>query len=242
MGYKAAITLGLLPKLLSASVVCSFSMAASEGDTCESFATSWGQTVEMFQELNPGVSCPTLTAGQSYCIIGTVTDDPVTTSTATSTTLKTTTTATTTTSSSQHEPTQPGLPSNCDKFHLVASGDQCDIIAAEYGISEAQFKDWNPSIDSNCSNLWLDYYVCVHVPGATTTTSSTPEPTSTLPQPQMPGIVSNCKTFYKVKPGDDCYSIETAAGITLAEFRSWNTQIDASCSNLWVDYYVCTGV
>ena len=103
----------------------------------------------------------------------------------------------------------------------------------------------SPSANSfllDCSNLWLDYYVCVHVPGATTTTSSTPEPTSTLPQPQMPGIVSNCKTFYKVKPGDDCYSIETAAGITLAEFRSWNTQIDASCSNLWVDYYVCTGV
>ena len=159
MGYKAAITLGLLPKLLSASVVCSFSMAASEGDTCESFATSWGQTVEMFQELNPGVSCPTLTAGQSYCIIGTVTDDPVTTNTATSTTLKTTTTATTTTSSNQHEPTQPGLPSNCDKFHLVASGDQCDIIAAEYGISEAQFKDWNPSIDSSMpSPLYIFFF------------------------------------------------------------------------------------
>ncbi|KAB8269243.1 hypothetical protein BDV30DRAFT_229943 [Aspergillus minisclerotigenes] len=232
MGYKAAIALGLLRQLLSASVVCSFSMAASEGDTCESFATSWGQTVEMFQQLNPS----------SYCIIGTVTEDPKTTSTATSTTLKTTTTATTTTSSSQYEPPQPGLPSNCDQFHLVASGDQCDTIAAEYGISEAQFKDWNPSIDSNCSNPWLDYYVCVHVPGATTTTSSSPEPTSTGPQPQMPGIVSNCKTFYKVKPGDDCYSIETAAGTTLAEFRSWNTQIDAGCSNLWVDYYVCTGV
>ncbi|KAE8143473.1 hypothetical protein BDV38DRAFT_292055 [Aspergillus pseudotamarii] len=241
MGYKAAIVLGLLPKLLSASIVCSFSMAASEGATCESFATSWGQTVEKFQALNPGVSCPTLIAGQSYCIVGTVTEDPKTTITTTSTTLKTTT-ATTTTSSSEYEPTQPGVPSNCDKFHLVTSGDQCDTIAAEYGISEAQFKAWNPNIESNCSNLWLDYYVCVHVPGATTTTSSLPEPTSTGPQPQMPGIVSNCQTFYKVKSGDDCYSIETATGITLDQFRSWNTQIDASCSNLWVDYYVCTGV
>ncbi|KJK66020.1 Lysine Motif is a small domain involved in binding peptidoglycan [Aspergillus parasiticus SU-1] len=204
MGYKAAIALGLLPQLLSASVVCSFSMAASEGDTCESFATSWGQTAEMFQELNPSVSCPILNAGQSYCIIGT------------------------------RQP-RPPLP-NMSQLSL------CDTIAAEYGISEAQFKDWNPSIDSNCSNLWLDYYVCVHVPGATTTTSSSPEPTFSGPQPQMPGIVSNCKTFYKVKHGDDCYSIETVAGITLAEFRSWNAQIDASCSNLWVDYYVCTGV
>jgi hypothetical protein len=33
-----------------------------------------------------------------------------------------------------------------------------------------------------------------------------------------------------------------AAGVTLAQFRSWNTQIDESCTNLWVDYYVCIGV
>jgi hypothetical protein len=48
----------------------------------------------------------------------------------------------------------------------------------------------------------------------------------------MPGIVSNCAKFYQVN----------AAGITLAQFRSWNTQIDESCTNLWVDYYVCIGV
>ncbi|KAL4769216.1 hypothetical protein BDW60DRAFT_195675 [Aspergillus nidulans var. acristatus] len=241
MGYKAAIVLGLFPHLLSASVVCSFSVAASKGDTCESFAASWGQTLEAFKSLNPGVSCPTLTAGRSYCVIGTITDDPKTTITTTSTTIKTTTTATTTTSSSKYEPTQPGVPSNCDKFHLVASGDQCDTIEAKYGISDAQFKAWNPSIDSSCSNLWLDYYVCVHVPGATTTSSS-PQPTPTGPQPQMPGIVSNCRAFYKVKSGDSCYTIDSAAGITLAQFRAWNTQIDATCSNLWVDYYVCIGV
>lgn len=82
-----------------------------------------------------------------------------------------------------------------------------------------------------CSNLWLDYYICVHIPGA-----------ATGPQPQMPGIVTNCKKFYKVKSGDSCYTINTAAGITLAQFRSWNKQIDATCSNLWVDYYVCTGI
>ncbi|RMZ44111.1 hypothetical protein AFCA_012912 [Aspergillus flavus] len=155
-----------------------------------------------------------------------------------------TTLATTTTSSSKHEPTQPGIPSNCDKFHLVAAGDQCDTIEAKYGITDAQFKAWNPSINSGCTNLWLDYYVCVHVPDDTTTTTTTskpPGPTDT-PEPRMPGIVSNCKKYYLVKKGDDCYSIDTAAGITLAQFRSWNTMIDAACTNLWVDYYVCIGV
>ncbi|KAE8372458.1 hypothetical protein BDV26DRAFT_274079 [Aspergillus bertholletiae] len=149
--------------------------------------------------------------------------------------------ATTLVTSSKPEPTQPGVPSNCDKFHRVVSGDQCDNIEAKYGITDAQFRAWNPSINAACSNLWLDYYVCVHVP-STTTTSEPPDPTPTNPEPQMPGIISTCKKFYLVKSGDDCYSIDTAAGITLAQFRSWNTMVDASCSNLWVDYYVCIGV
>lgn len=79
-------------------------------------------------------------------MIGTVTGGPDPTSTTT-TTLKTTTKATTTTSSSKYEPTQPGVPANCDKFHLVASGDQCDTIEAKYGITDAQFKAWNPDVD-----------------------------------------------------------------------------------------------
>lgn len=93
-----------------------------------------------------------------------------------------------------------------------------------------------------CSNLWLDYYVCVHVPGATTTTAPKPTSEPSGPTPQMPGIVSNCKTYHLIKDGDSCYSINTAAKITLAQFRSWNTQVDASCSNLWLGYYVCIGV
>ncbi|GIJ90277.1 hypothetical protein Asppvi_009231 [Aspergillus pseudoviridinutans] len=237
MGYKTAVLLGLLPQLLSASVVCNFSAAANNGDTCQSFTSAWGQTVKIFEALNPGVSCPNLTPGQSYCLLGTVSNDPAP-PTTTSTTLKTTT-STTTTSSSPYQPTQPGLVANCDKFHLVAPGDQdqCYTIEAKYGITEAQFMAWNPSIKPQCSNLWLGYYVCVHVPGATTT-----EPTPTGPEPQMPGIVSNCAKFYQVKSGDTCYTMEIAAGFGFDQFRSWNTQIDATCSNLWVDYYVCVGV
>lgn len=100
-----------------------------------------------------------------------------------------------------------------------------------------------------CSNLWLDYYVCVHTPGAaappttiTTTTSKAPEPTNSGPQPQMPGIVSNCKKFYKVKSGDGCDAIAKANNISPAQFHAYNTFVDSKCTNLWLDYYVCTGV
>ncbi|KAF7588640.1 hypothetical protein BBP40_005422 [Aspergillus hancockii] len=147
---------------------------------------------------------------------------------------------TNTTPSSQPTPTQPGIAPNCDKFHLVVLGDQCDTIEAQYHITDAQFKTWNPTLDTGCSNLWLGYYVCVHAPDGTT--STTPQPTDIPPEPQMPGIVKECKKYYKVKPGDSCYSIDTATGITLDQFRSWNTKINAACSNLWVDYYVCIGI
>ena len=80
-------------------------------------------------------------------------------------------------------------------------------------------------------------------PGATTT-SPAPEPTGepTGPTPQMPGIVDGCKSFHLIQDGDSCWSIYTDAGITFEQFRKWNTEISAACDNLWLGYYVCTGV
>jgi hypothetical protein len=58
----------------------------------------------------------------------------------------------------------------------------------------------------------------------------------------MPGIVSDCKSFYLVKEGDNCFNVDNAQGITLDQFRSWNTQIDAACDTLLLGYHVCVGV
>ncbi|KAL4904079.1 hypothetical protein BDW74DRAFT_168540 [Aspergillus multicolor] len=254
---KSAVALSLLPELLAArsipvqrSVDCTFDIAASSGDSCESFASGWGLSVDDLKSLNPGLDCDNFDDFADYCVIGDVTaDEPATSSTTTTSTTSSTTTTTqavtttastttafvtttkeaaTTTSASGDAPTetQPGLASNCDKFHKVASGDQCDTIEATYGITNEQFSSWNPYIDDKCSNLWLDYYVCVHV----------------APKPQMPDITADCKTYHKVASGEGCWAIDSEYGITLDQFRSWNPTIDASCSNLWVDYYVCVGV
>ncbi|RHZ56573.1 uncharacterized protein CDV56_100995 [Aspergillus thermomutatus] len=236
------LTAGLVPGMAAAlsrrAVECDFSTTADAGATCSSFASSWGLSVDTLQQLNPGISCPNLDTSQSYCVISTVTDDP----TSTSTTLTTTTSTTTTKTAPSNSPTMPGIADNCDGFYKVSSGDQCDTIAAKHGISVAQFKSWNTEINDDCTNLWLDYYVCVHVPGATTT-SQAPKPTDepSGPTPQMPGIVDNCKTFHLIKSGESCRSIYTDAGITFAQFRAWNTQVDAACTNLWLGYYVCLG-
>ncbi|KAJ5987857.1 hypothetical protein N7481_003067 [Penicillium waksmanii] len=103
---------------------------------------SWGLLVDNLKQLNPGISCPDLDASRSYCVIGTATEEPSST-TSTSTTTKTTIiskSTTTTVTAPSNSPTMPGVASNCDGFYQVSSGDQCDTIAAKYGISEAQFK------------------------------------------------------------------------------------------------------
>lgn len=91
--------------------------------------------------------------------------------------------------------------------------------------------------------MWASYYVCVGVPGAVTTfkptTAAAPVPTATGPQPQMPGITSKCKTYYQIKSGDSCWTIQQAKGVTLAQLRSWTTEINAGCTNLWLGYYIC---
>ncbi|KAF4161886.1 hypothetical protein CNMCM6936_002900 [Aspergillus lentulus] len=90
----------------------------------------------------------------------------VTTSTVPSTTATATATATATTSSpvaTPPAPTQPGAAVNCTKWHTVVSGDGCQAIAAQYGISLANFYLWNPGVGSDCSTLWLGYAVCVGV-------------------------------------------------------------------------------
>jgi hypothetical protein len=58
-------------------------------------------------------------------------------------------------------PQQTGIISNCNKYHLVESGDGCASIASAYGISLSNFYSWNPAVGSSCGALWLGYYVCV---------------------------------------------------------------------------------
>lgn len=138
-------------------VVCSFSTTANDGDTCQSFSSEWGLTLDQFESLNPDVSCPDLVGGQEYCVVGDVSSSPSTTTTSSSDTTTPTPTKTTpkttmkTTSSAQHEPQQSGLADNCDNFYLVQGGDSCQIIESKYGITAAQFSKWNPAINSDTS-------------------------------------------------------------------------------------------
>ena len=64
----------------------------------------------------------------------------------------------------------------------------------------------------------------------------------TTPTPTQPGLVNNCKKFYKAKKGDTCDSIASAHGITVANFKKWNTGVGSTCATLYADTYHCVGV
>ncbi|KIM98195.1 carbohydrate-binding module family 50 protein, partial [Oidiodendron maius Zn] len=66
-------------------------------------------------------------------------------------------------------PYQTGMATNCNKFHLVVSGDQCGTIASNAGITLANFYAWNPAVGSTCAYLDLRDYVCI---GTLTCTSA----------------------------------------------------------------------
>ncbi|KAJ2981468.1 hypothetical protein NQ176_g2005 [Zarea fungicola] len=252
MHTKAILSFGLLPTLLAAQklnnrgVSCAFSVAAGTGETCDSFCQSWSVSIDDFKALNPGVQCPSLVANNDYCVDGTVTTDVPTTTPATTMTT-TTSTKTTTSSPGGPSPTQSGLAANCDKFHLVSSGDQCGIIESKYGISAAQFSSWNPAINARqwfpleplCSNLIVGYYVCVNVPGATSTQPSNGIQT---PQPTQPGMVGNCNQFHHIFPGNTCDQITSYHHISQQDFAKWNPQVGPQCTGLVADANACVGV
>lgn len=272
MDSKSALILALLPGLLTARSVgnvnvrrrvdCNFSTAANPGDSCDSFAGSWGISVDKLKSLNPNLDCDNFDRSKEYCVLGDVTDDEPTqttrtskvvqvtttsiSSTSTSTSTETTQPPTTTTSANGHEPTQPGLAENCDKFHKIVAGDSCDDIVSGAGISHKQFSKWNPYIDDSmsllphhrsivtefpnnlcteCSNLWLDYYVCVHVPGAK-------KPSDDGHTPTQHGIAKNCDEYHKIVAGDQCDSIESDNKITHEQFLKWNPAINSGTAHI----------
>jgi chitinase len=89
-----------------------------------------------------------------------------TTRTATVTASSTASTTSTTSSPpvvSTPTPTQPGITTDCNLFHLVVTGDVCESIATAADIPLTDFYIWNPSVGDTCANLWLNYYVCIGI-------------------------------------------------------------------------------
>lgn len=204
--------------------------------TCTSIENYYNLPLSTFLSWNPAVGkdCTSLLVNYWVCV-ATVGWKPPT---------KTTTKAATTTKGSSNgiktpPPVQPGMVSNCNKFHMVQKTTTCDSIQNYYKISLADFVKWNPAVGSKCTGLWADYNVCVGVIGGTPTK---PDNGVKTPSPIQPGMVSNCKKFHQVASTTTCDSIQKYYKITMAQLVKWNPAVGAKCTGLWAKYWVCVGV
>ncbi|KAM7184012.1 hypothetical protein V8F33_013243 [Rhypophila sp. PSN 637] len=147
-------------------------------------------------------------------------------------------------------PTQPpSIVSNCSKFYFVQPNTGCSTVLSVNGITIAQLFAWNSGVGSDCSGMWASVWLCVGVIGGTPLPTTTTRVSTTTtrnngvatPTPTQPGMVTNCKTFYKVVQNDNCDTITSKTGVSKANLQKWNTEIGASC-NVWKDYYLCIAV
>ncbi|KAI1464713.1 LysM domain-containing protein [Daldinia caldariorum] len=228
---------------------CSEWVQQSYGLTCAIIEQFYGISAAEFEAWNPSVtqlgSGCNLIQGLYYCTqVNYVSHSFLSTGPPTTSTTSSGGGVTT------PSPVQSGVPSACNKFYQVNSGDTCYDIAAAQSISIESFYAWNPAVGDTCGSLWSGYYVCVGVTssGGPTTTLQTSTKTTTTgngittPTPTQTGMVNSCNSFHKVVSGDGCYDIAAAAGIALNDFYTWNPAVGNTCSALWADYYVCIGI
>ena len=120
------------------------------GDTCASIASKNRISVSQFTTWNTGLgsNCQSLWLGVYTCV-SIVGHNPSPTNPGNG--IET------------PSPIQDGMTKNCKKFHFVAQGEACAVIAAKYKISVQQFTSWNPAVGPNCAGLWAETYACVGV-------------------------------------------------------------------------------
>lgn len=211
-----------------------------KNQNCDDIAKKYGISRAQFVSYNPAVgdTCSGMWANVYVCVslIGSE-PSPTTTQKPTSTGNGIATPA----------PTQPEMITDCNKFYLVKSGDTCASIASKNNISQTQFRNFQPSVGTDCKGLWLDAYVCVGRIGMTPspTTISTTTKTGNgvaTPTPIQDGMVKNCNKFEFVGKTTTCQSILDKYKISLAQFYKWNPSVGSGCNNLWGSTYACVGV
>jgi hypothetical protein len=134
----------------------------ASGVTCGQITSFQKISLADFVNWNPSVGndCRGMQAGVNVCV-GLIGGKPPTT-----TTQKPTTTTSAGNGIQTPQPTQPGMVTNCEKFHYVAPGVTCSQIISYNKITLANFVKWNSGVGSNCQSMWAETNVCVGVRGA----------------------------------------------------------------------------
>ncbi|KAJ5672490.1 hypothetical protein N7507_001617 [Penicillium longicatenatum] len=88
----------------------------------------------------------------------------------------------------------------------------CATVETKFDITLAQFYQWNPSVGSTCTSLWMGEAYCDKGPSSTIRATRT-----TTSAPTQTGIASNCNEDYTKVADDLCAKFETTYDIEIAE-------------------------
>lgn len=136
----------------------------AKGVTCSQIISYQKITLADFAKWNPsvGTNCAGMWAEVNVCV-GVIGGGSTTTAPPTTTTTKPTTTTSAGNGVQTPQPTQPGMVTNCKKFHYVADGVTCSQIMSYQKITLADFVKWNTGVGLNCQTMWASTNVCVAV-------------------------------------------------------------------------------
>ncbi|KAK4200451.1 LysM domain-protein [Triangularia verruculosa] len=145
------------------------------------------------------------------------------------------------------------------QFNLTGTKwrNNCEFVIQVYNVDPESFGVWNgldiTSPDCSfkpglryCGSWYLEKDEPPQ-PVVPTTTSGAPSSTTqtgpTAPAPTHSGQPTSCDTWHVVVSEDTCTTVATKAGITLAQFLSFNPAVSADCSqNFWLGYAYCVHV
>ncbi|KAJ5751129.1 class v protein [Penicillium manginii] len=105
------------------------------GDSCPGLATECGITASDFTRYNPKLPCNNLPEGQHVCCTaGDLPDYSL----------------------------KPDSDGNCAK-HMIALGDVCSVLAAQYGVTVEDIENWNNNTWAwnGCGNMQPDNWMCL---------------------------------------------------------------------------------
>ncbi|KAL7929521.1 hypothetical protein V8C35DRAFT_331597 [Trichoderma chlorosporum] len=186
--------------IVSRSIMSDLWYTVAKSDSCSSVAASFGITVAQFLTWNPAVSsdcAQNFWVGDAYCVgVSSATTTP-------------------------GGPTFPGIPCTCDEYYTIVKGDGCPGVATKFGITVAQFLQWNPAVSSDCSsNFWVGNSYCVGVSGSkacpSTTTSAQSSASSSKASSKTSSTVFSKSSSTTTSLATKTTSVATTAGPTPA--------------------------
>ncbi|KAF5615123.1 carbohydrate-binding module family 50 [Fusarium sp. NRRL 25303] len=137
------------------------------------------------------------------------------------------------------------IRNQCDVY-VVKSGDTCESIQADNGLSRAKLRSWNPFINGYCDNIssYVNQTICISNPlgdykvpeNQDSTGFDTP---AAVPDNIAPDTKANCGLFHNVTAGDDCGTIGLKYSISLDDLMFLNPMIWQNCTNLWLRTSYC---